>query len=108
LTYLKIQELHDGSCLRLRITGELDLGSAPAVRVRLEELRAEKLPTLLDLSGLQFMDSTGIHLLVNVFDRARAEGWDFEIEPVLTPQVERLFELANVRFLVGSLAMDGS
>jgi anti-anti-sigma regulatory factor len=54
------------------------------------------------------MDSTGIHLLVNVFDRARAEGWDFEIEPVLTPQVERLFELANVRFLVGSLAMDGS
>jgi anti-anti-sigma factor len=108
LTYLQIHELHDGTCLRLRITGELDIGSALPVRRRLEELRAEKLPTRLDLSGLEFMDSTGIHLLVNAFDQARADGWDFEIEPALTPQVERLFGLTNVWFLVGSLAMECS
>jgi anti-anti-sigma factor len=108
VSYLEIHELHDGTRLRLRLTGELDIGSAPELRHRIEELREEKLPVRLDLSGLEFMDSTGIHLLVNAFDRARADGWDFEVDPVLTPQIERLFELTNVRFLVGSLAADGA
>jgi anti-anti-sigma factor len=107
LTYLQIHELHDGSCLRLRLTGELDIGSVPELRHRIEELRDEKLPVRLDLSGLEFMDSSGIHLLVTAFDHARTDGWDFEVDPALTPQVARLFRLSNVHFLVGSMAMDG-
>lgn len=108
MNYLQIHELHDDSCLLLRLTGELDIGSVPSVRSRMEELRAENLPVRLDLSGLNFMDSSGVHLLVTTFDQARADGWDFEIDPALTPQVERLFALTNVRFLVGSLAMNGN
>jgi anti-anti-sigma factor len=108
LNYLQIHELHDDTCLRLRLSGELDIGSVPAIRSRVEELRADKLPVRLDLSRLTFMDSSGVHFLVTTFDQARSDGWDFEVDPTLTPQVERLFALTNVRFLVGSFAMDAN
>lgn len=108
MDYFQIHELQDDSCLRLRLTGELDIGSVPAIRNRVEELRAQNVAVRLDLSRLEFMDSSGVHFLVTTFDQARADGWDFEIDPTLTSQVERLFALTNVRFLVGSLAMNGS
>lgn len=107
LTYLELHELNDGARLHLQLTGELDLGSAPTLSQRLEELRTERRGVRLDLSRLAFMDSTGLHLLIGAFDHARAFGWDLELDPRLSPQVERLFELTNMCDLVGAPAMNG-
>jgi anti-anti-sigma factor len=105
LTHFEIHELQDGGYLKLRLTGELDMESAPVLRHRLEELRSEKRPLRLDLSGLGFMDSSGIQELVVAFEKARAERWVFEIQPTLSPQVERLFEVTGLRILIGGHSM---
>jgi anti-sigma B factor antagonist len=94
--YFEIHQAHDGDRLRLKLTGELDLGSAPVLRQRLAQLRAEQRPVRLDLSRLEFMDSTGIHLLLDAYHDARHDGWQLAIDPTLSPRIQRLFKLTGL------------
>ena len=52
----------DGRCLTLRLLGELDHAAAQEVMPGIEDAVEEYLPRrcVLDLSGLSFMDSSGI------------------------------------------------
>lgn len=55
----------------------------------------------LDLSQLDFIDSSGIHLLVQTIGEARLKHWEVVIEPNLSPQVQRLFKLVHLdRFVL--------
>jgi len=59
----------------VEIRGELDLSSAPALRDRLLEIAADgPVRLILDLSGLTFMDSTGISVLVATERQAHVLG----------------------------------
>ena len=107
-TYFQIREARDREWVRLRLVGELDLGSVPALKQRLAELRAEKRLVRLDLSALEFMDSTGIHLLVGASNDARNNGWDLEIEPGVSPQVHRLLKLTSLDRIIAPQASPGS
>ena len=86
--------------LRLTLVGELDLGSAPMLEDRIARLRAKNSPARLDLSKLEFIDSTGLHLLIRSIGEARASDWELEIEPELSPPVMRLFKLARLDRLI--------
>ena len=58
---------HDGGrCLTLRLLGELDHAAAQEVMPGIEDSVEEYLPRrcVLDLSGLSFMDSSGIALIL--------------------------------------------
>ena len=90
-----MRESHTGGWLRLSLTGELDLLSAPVLEDRLDRLRVLRSPVTLDLSKLEFIDSTGIHLLIRTFGEARLKHWQFQIEPDVTPQVMRVFRLVH-------------
>ena len=59
----EIRESEDSGQLRLTLLGELDVSVGPELRARLEELRAEGRSVLMDLSGLEFMDSTGVAIM---------------------------------------------
>jgi anti-sigma B factor antagonist len=100
LPNFEIRESRVGLRLRLSLTGELDLGSAPALDERLASLRARKRRVSLDLSGLEFIDSTGLHLLIRELGEARAKHWDLRIEPDVSPQVMRLLKLVHIEHLV--------
>ncbi len=89
----------DGS-IRLSLSGELDLASAPLLEDRLARLRAGRKPVALDLSQLQFIDSTGLHLLIRELGEARAKGWELVIEPHVSPPVLRLFKIVRLDHLV--------
>lgn len=54
----------------------------------------------LDLSGLEFIDSSGIHLLVRAFNDARADSWALEMDPNLSRQVALTLRLAKVERIV--------
>jgi anti-sigma B factor antagonist len=58
----------------LQLIGELDIGSAPALRQRLVELLTSDGDVVVDLSGLTFMDSSGISVLIVAHKRARDQG----------------------------------
>ena len=98
----EIRESPSGGSLRLSLTGELNLASAPKLEDRLARLRLRKSPVRLDLSKLEFIDSTGIHLLIKTVGEARIKGWPFQIEPDVRPQVMRVFRLAHLEHFVTS------
>jgi anti-anti-sigma factor len=95
-----IRESHTDEWLRLSLTGELDMASAPVLEARLTSLRALKSPVILDLSKLDFIDSTGLHLLIRELGEARLKHWELRIEPDVSAQVMRLFKLVHVEHLV--------
>ncbi len=80
----------------LVLTGELDLRSRPLLDEALARFRRESALTLtLDLSGLAFMDSTGLHGVL----QAKAICAETACELIVvrsSEQVQRLFELSGV------------
>ena len=87
---------HTARGVCLRITGELDLASAPRLDLLLDELTAGGHDrVLIDLSELQFMDSTGLGSIAQAHDRANANGSHVVVR-LGSPQVRRLFEVTGL------------
>lgn len=108
----QIHESHQDEWLRLSLTGELDRFSSRELEARLASLRATRSPVRLDLSHLAFIDSTGIHLLIQTIGDARMKAWQVHIEPDVSPQVMKLLRLVHLDRLVletdGRRSTDGS
>jgi anti-anti-sigma factor len=81
--------------LRVAVYGELDLETGPALATRLSELRSPGLTIHLNLSELDFIDSTGIQVLIEAAAAGTEIGSELGIEPTLTPQVERVVTLVQ-------------
>lgn len=55
----------------VRITGELDMSSAPAIRTAIEPVLASgPARIVLDLGGLEFVDSSGLAVLLQAAEHA--------------------------------------
>jgi anti-sigma B factor antagonist len=89
-----------GLLTTLRLSGELDLLSSPALERELQHANASDCGViLLDLRELEFMDSTGLHVLVKAHQRAQEAGRSL----VMTKggdQVQRLLDLTGVAELI--------
>ena len=57
----------------MTICGEIDLYTAPRLHSELAGLLAEGMPTrvVIDMSGVEFCDSTGMNVLLSCLRRAR-------------------------------------
>lgn len=76
--------------------GELDMATVGAVEQELRRLYDSGFRKIvLDLGGLSFMDSSGLHLVTRWTAEASRNGFRFELEPG-PAQVQRLFELAAI------------
>ena len=68
-----VKVVSDGDLAVLVLKGELDFSVAPRAVAALD--RTDETRTLvIDLHGLTFMDSAGVHLLIAARDRCRAAG----------------------------------
>ena len=83
-------------------SGELDLSNVAELTERL----AGNSDTVLDLSELSFMDSTGIHLILSTAERARSEGWEFTVRNP-HPAVLRVIEIAGLTEHLGLESQTG-
>lgn len=92
---LTIQTRREKLRTRVAVEGELDLASSPALAGPLPGLDGEPTTVLLDLSAVSFMDSRGLHTLVDAVQRARLAGHRIELAPELTAPVRRLFDFAD-------------
>lgn len=61
---LTVRSARAGGKVRLTLEGELDLSNVGTVETALEEVQTEGVEVLVDLGPLEFLDSTGIALLV--------------------------------------------
>jgi anti-sigma B factor antagonist len=74
--------------------GELDMATVAALEQELKSLREAGFAAIvLDLRGLSFMDSSGLHLVMRWAADSSKDGFKFELEPGPAP-VQRIFELA--------------
>ena len=83
--------------LRLALGGELDLAVADSLTKRLGELKQRHGVVRLDLSGVEFMDSSGLRAVIMALADSRQDGWKLEIADGVTPPVARLIDIAGVR-----------
>lgn len=79
----------------VRLHGELDLESIHLLRGTLRQLRTEKADVLVDLSKLEFIDSSGLQLLWNAAVQSGEEGRELKLTAG-QPQVMRVFELTGL------------
>jgi anti-sigma B factor antagonist len=59
---------------RVRVAGELDIATAPQLERTLREAQLQARLVVLDLCDLAFMDSSGLHAIVDASIRARQVG----------------------------------
>jgi anti-sigma B factor antagonist len=86
----------DGGRWLLELAGELDLATADAVRSELEAIEADAPETtVVDLSALRFIDSTGLSVLFNAVERAAADGRRITFTRS-SPEVERTLRLTGL------------
>jgi anti-anti-sigma factor len=100
LGHLTMSSERDGDVHTLRLFGELDLAGAGPVQRELEHAETTDVTSIvLDLSGLTFMDSTGVRLVVTATARSRADADRLRL--VRGPAaVQRVFELSAVAHLL--------
>ena len=68
-----------GGAVLLRLRGELDVQGAPLLRQRLLDHLAERTPLVIELRALDFMDSSGLAVLLELRSRARRADWRVRI-----------------------------
>ena len=70
-----VERNEEGETLRLALYGELDLYGAPRFDDELVRAEGEKWPEIvIDLCRLEFMDSSGLRLILRAHTRAEQEG----------------------------------
>jgi anti-anti-sigma factor len=71
---LRISVEHEGGRTVCRVTGDLDAANASRLRAVLVEQLGEGCDAVVDLSGLEFIDSSGLGVLVGALKRFQADG----------------------------------
>jgi anti-anti-sigma factor len=92
----RVEVRSEGRSALIVVGGELDLASGPALEDELARVLASRVElVVLDLRELEFMDSTGLGILVKANRRAIDEGRRFGLVKG-SPQVQRLLDLTGV------------
>jgi anti-anti-sigma factor len=84
-----------GSVARVTVAGELDIATAPELERALRRPAVDPAVVFLDLRELEFMDSSGLHVILAADRRVRSAGGQLVI--VRGPaQVDRLLALVGI------------
>lgn len=84
----------DGA-MTVRLFGELDIASVPRAEALICEAEAcGSMPLELDLTGVEFIDSTGLRMLLRARDRALETGRRLRVRPA-PPPADRIFALTG-------------
>ena len=90
---LRCDVISEREAVRVCPVGSVDLATVGVLEAKLEELQAAGFRSLvIDLRGLDFMDSTGLRLLLRWSATARTDGVALGIVPG-GPTVQRVFEI---------------
>lgn len=93
---LGIEVSRNGGMVVIALQGELDLASAEAFSEQLDGASSgEASAVVVDLSELEFMDSTGLRSILAAHQRCGEHGRRFAVVPG-SRQVARLLEVARV------------
>ena len=97
MTLLSFHTTVTGDRAVITLKGELDVAGSGLLDGEIERIVGDHGPStiVLDLSGLDFMDSTGLRLVVLSDARAREDGWRLELVRG-NESVHRVFEITRM------------
>ena len=97
MTLLSFQTTIAGDRAVITLQGELDVAGSGLLESELDRILSDHSPTtvVFDLSGLDFMDSTGLRLVVLSDAKAREGGWTLELVRG-NESVHRVFEITRM------------
>ena len=78
-----------------RLSGDLDALNVPRLRAILMEHASDDRDTVIDLAGLQFIDSSGLGVLVGALKRYQAAGRRLSLRSP-TPSLQRVLEMTGL------------
>ncbi|MGA8099343.1 MAG: STAS domain-containing protein [Candidatus Cybelea sp.] len=91
-----------GETLIFKLRGSLDLATAPTIRAGLAEATEKGSQRLIvDLTQLEFLDSTGLGVLIGAHRRAAEHGGSFRLIVTDGP----ILRLLNITGLIGVFAV---
>ncbi len=85
-----------GDAPRLEVSGEIDVFTSPSLREELYGMIDGGATTIvIDCSHMDFIDSSGLGVLVGALKRTRERGGDFELLG-LNPSTRKVFEITGL------------
>lgn len=95
-SHFRVEVNREGDAIVLAIAGELDLSSSPALEDEIAKaIQTDATSLVIDLRELEFVDSTGLGVLVKANQLATDAGREFGLVRG-GPQVERLLDLTGL------------
>lgn len=92
----RVNVRRNGDAAVVAVSGELDLASGPELETELERLTSPEVRlVIIDLRQLDFMDSTGLSIIVRAHQRMAGEGCEMGLVKG-SQQVQRLLDLTGV------------
>lgn len=99
-----LQSIRDGEQLIVRLAGELDHYCAQSVRRELDRLIADRTIRwlILDFTRLQFMDSSGIGVILGRYRQMRDRGGHVGVIH-MNPHIARIFHMSGIDRVIKEL-----
>ena len=96
--------IRDGSRLTVRLAGELDHYCAQSIRRELDALLSDPgvRTLILDFSALQFMDSSGIGVILGRYRILRDRGGSMAVTH-MNRHIERIFHMSGMDRIIRQL-----
>jgi anti-anti-sigma factor len=92
----RVEVERQGRAAVIAVTGELDLATGPQLEAELHGISPSDTElVVVDLRKLEFMDSTGLSIIVRAHQRLTGEGCKLGLVRG-SPQVQRLLDLTGV------------
>ncbi|MSO85570.1 MAG: anti-sigma factor antagonist [Rhodospirillales bacterium] len=92
---MKHQIKENDGALVIALEGDVDLKTSPDARKILLDAVGRNLPIVVDLSGVQYIDSSGVASLIEAFQKARKTGRKFVLAAV-SDSALRVLNLARM------------
>jgi stage II sporulation protein AA (anti-sigma F factor antagonist) len=93
--FIDTSPIDDGGVL-VAVSGELDIATSPNLHDVLERELLARDRVELDLSDVEFIDSTGLNVIITSYEQAPSCGSRLLLRAELSPQVLRLLNMVGV------------
>ena len=102
LPQLSIDVVHGEDEHVIAVHGEIDLASGPDLKACIElVIDATEGDILVDLADVDYIDSTGLHILLEAHERVAQTGRHVSVQNP-SPQVLRLLDICGVWYLLAT------
>ena len=98
---LRVDVHHEGASARLVVRGEIDIATAPRFAAAFERaLEGAPERIVIDCSGLTFLDSSGIQVLVAAWDQMKDRAGMPVVLREVSPVIQQVLVACGIRDLL--------